>query len=325
MSLQIPPKITEGQVVKFWQFVQNPDGTLSPGGPGSGGSTNVNITGLNGPAPAFTNAFPVELSDGTNPVGTPGNPLSVNVITGGSNASIGLTGAAAPTSATEIGWVDGSGKLQNVSVANPLPVSVTAIVADNVNQGNKGTIPQSWYTQLTDGSAAIGVLANPLRVDPTGTTTQPVSLPVGQAVELLDAGGTNKASISAAGAVKVDGSAVTQPVSGTVTATVAAVGTNAATAPTSSIEIGTVDVNGKLQGASAANPVPVTIAGASASGGNVLTQDNTPGTGFIFQEILMELRAIRKTLMVVYEESGQGNLALDLVDDVNRPSSVDYN
>lgn len=37
-------------------------------------------------------------------------------------------------------------------------------------------------------------------------------------VELVDSGGTNKASISAGGAVKVDGSAVTQPVSGTVTA-----------------------------------------------------------------------------------------------------------
>ena len=287
MSLQIPPKVTEGQVVKFWQFTQNGDGSLSPGAPGTGTSQNVNITGLNSIAPAFTNPFPVELSDGTNPLGTPSNPLSVNVITGGgTNASVGLTGATAPTSATEVGWVDGTGKLQSISAANPLPVSVTAIVADQVNQGSKGTIVQSWYTQLTDGTAATGVLANPLRVDPTGTTTQPVS--------------------------------------GTVTATVAAVGANAATAPTSSIEIGTVDANGNLQGASAAHPVPVTIAGASGSGGNVLIQDNTPGTQFIFQEILMELRAMRKLLMLVYEESGQGSLAQDLVDCVNRPSNTDY-
>ncbi len=288
MSIQIPPKVTEGQVVKFWQFTQNADGTLSPGGTSGGGTSNVNITGINGPAPAFTNSLPVELSDGTNPVGTPGNPLSVNIITGGgSNASVGATGSLAPTSATEVGWINVSGNLVGISAANPLPVSVTAIVADNVNQGNKGTIPQSWYVQLTDGSAAIGVLANPLRVDPTGTTTQPVS--------------------------------------GTVTATVASVGATGATAPTSADLIGTVDANGNLQGASAAHPVPVTIAGASGSGGNVLTQDNTPGTMFIFQEILMELRVMRKILMLVYEESGQGNLALDLLDDVNRPTSVDYN
>ncbi len=37
-------------------------------------------------------------------------------------------------------------------------------------------------------------------------------------VELVDSGGTNKAAISAGGAVKVDGSAATQPISGTVTA-----------------------------------------------------------------------------------------------------------
>jgi lipoprotein-anchoring transpeptidase ErfK/SrfK len=45
-----------------------------------------------------------------------------------------------------------------------------------------------------------------------------VSLVAGSGVELVDSGGTNKASISAGGALKVDGSAVTQPVSGTVTA-----------------------------------------------------------------------------------------------------------
>jgi hypothetical protein len=47
----------------------------------------------------------------------------------------------------------------------------------------------------------------------------------GSTTQLLDSGGTNKASISAGGALKVDGSAVTQPVSmtsTTITGTVAA-------------------------------------------------------------------------------------------------------
>lgn len=39
-----------------------------------------------------------------------------------------------------------------------------------------------------------------------------------QKTKIVDSGGTNVATVSAAGAVKVDGSAVTQPVSGTVTA-----------------------------------------------------------------------------------------------------------
>src|SRR5207302_11497610 len=76
---------------------------------------------------------------------------------------------------------------------------------------------------------------NPVRVDPTGTTTQPVSGTVTanagtnlntsalaldatltggtQKTKLVDSAGTNLATISAAGAVKVDGSAVTQPMS----------------------------------------------------------------------------------------------------------------
>jgi hypothetical protein len=92
----------------------------------------------------------------------------------------------------------------------------------------------------------LGVLSNPVRVDPVGTTTQPVSISGGitanigttnglaldatltggtQKTKLVDSAGTNLATISAAGALKVDGSAVTQPVSGTLTVT-QATGTN---------------------------------------------------------------------------------------------------
>jgi len=39
----------------------------------------------------------------------------------------------------------------------------------------------------------------------------------------------------------------------------------------------------------------------------------------------MELRAMRKIMMLVYEESGQGNPSPDLLDDVNIPTNVDYN
>jgi hypothetical protein len=45
---------------------------------GGGGGSNVNITGINGTAPALTNALPVELSDGTNALGTSGNPVRVD-------------------------------------------------------------------------------------------------------------------------------------------------------------------------------------------------------------------------------------------------------
>jgi hypothetical protein len=220
---------------------------------------------------------------------------------GGSNASVGPTGSSAPVSATEIGIIDGTGKLQGVSAANPLPItgsisatnpSVAAIGAavpadatmiggsDGVdlraiatdssgqvkvlvqnspavsvsnfpatqpvsgavtaNQGIANTLANAWPHEITDGthgpaavkaastaavaadSALVVAISPNNSVAVTGTffqATQPVSgtvgLTAGQAVELLDSGGANKASISAGGALKVDGSAVTQPVSAT--------------------------------------------------------------------------------------------------------------
>src|SRR5579864_485960 len=62
------------------------------------------------------------------------------------------------------------------------------------NQGTPNTIGNSWPVEVTDGSNVLGVSAHPLRVDPTGTTTQPVS-----------------------GSVSVSNFPGTQPVSGTVT------------------------------------------------------------------------------------------------------------
>jgi hypothetical protein len=59
-----------------------------------------------------------------------------------------------------------------------LVVSVSAIVADKVNQGTQGTVPESWFVELTDGTNVVGTDANPIRVDPTGTTVQPVDTPV---------------------------------------------------------------------------------------------------------------------------------------------------
>lgn len=38
-----------------------------------------------------------------------------------------------------------------------------------------GSVAQAWYVRLTDGVNTLGTLANPVRVDTTATTTQPVS------------------------------------------------------------------------------------------------------------------------------------------------------
>jgi hypothetical protein len=99
------PTPEDGQALALQQDAQ---GRLLVSSTGGGGGGNVIITGINSVPPALTNPLPVELSDGTNAFGTAGNPLSVNVITGGgSNASVGSNGAGAPTSSTQVGGSDG--------------------------------------------------------------------------------------------------------------------------------------------------------------------------------------------------------------------------
>ena len=65
--------LVDGQATAF-QFDAN--GNLKTTG-GGGGGGNVNITGINGVAPALSNPLAVELSDGTNAFGTSSNPLYV--------------------------------------------------------------------------------------------------------------------------------------------------------------------------------------------------------------------------------------------------------
>lgn len=73
---------------------------------GGGAPTNVNIADVKGAPPALSNPLPVELSDGTNALGVPANPLSVTVVTGATpvNENIAQWGGtavlAAQTSAT---------------------------------------------------------------------------------------------------------------------------------------------------------------------------------------------------------------------------------
>src|SRR3972149_11143483 len=56
------------------------------------------------------------------------------------------------------------------------------------DQGVPNPLVNAWPVKITDGVIVLGTAANPVRVDPTGTTTQPVSavslpLPTGAATE----------------------------------------------------------------------------------------------------------------------------------------------
>lgn len=159
----------------------------------SGGGSGNPAAGPTG-SPVPGDADYIGINVGGNLVGVSAtNPLPVSGSF--SNPSVSTTGTAVPASATFIGGTDGTNlRALSVDGTGKLNVNVSAIVADTVNQGSPAVIANSWPVEVTDGTNVLGVTAHPLRIDPTGTTTQPVS-----------------------GTVAVSNFPATQPVSGTVT------------------------------------------------------------------------------------------------------------
>jgi hypothetical protein len=127
--------------------------------------------------PAF-----VELSDGSAAVGTDGNPLRTSPSSTAANQNVTVTSITAGD--TNIGNVDvatiaaGDTNIGNVDVA-----TLPALVAGTANIGDVdvATLPvgeavaDPAFVELSDGANPVGTAGNPIRSDPTGTTTQPVS------------------------------------------------------------------------------------------------------------------------------------------------------
>ena len=95
----------------------------------------------------------------------------------GGNAAAGPTGSAVPADADYIGFNSG-GNLVGVSSVNPLPIS-GSISATNPSVSATGSAVPADATAIgvEDGSGNLQIAssANPVRIDPTGTTIQPVS------------------------------------------------------------------------------------------------------------------------------------------------------
>jgi hypothetical protein len=168
------------------------------------------------------------------------------------------TGAATDASITSrlgtLGQKTGAGSTPVVIASDQpaLPVSVATLPAVSgtvtANVGTTGGIALdatltggTQKAQISDGTNTLGVSAHPVRTDPTGTTTQPVSGTVtanvgttnGLALDATLTGGTQKAQIydgtnvigTAAHPVKTDPTGTTtQPISGTVTSNVGTTG-----------------------------------------------------------------------------------------------------
>lgn len=108
-----------------------------------------------------------------------------------SNASVGLTGAAAPASATEVGFVDGSGNLQPFS-------GTSSVSGPNVTVSNfPGTQPVSGTVTANQGTA--GASPWPVSAAQSGTwnitnISGTVSLPTGASTSSLQTTGNTSLS-----------------------------------------------------------------------------------------------------------------------------------
>lgn len=204
-------------------------------------SVSGTVTANQGSAAALAGAWPVEVTDGTNVLGTSSHPLRMDptgtttqpvsgtvtvnagsgtfTVGGTVTANIGTTNGLAldtsvnglllsqgsatsgqkgtltlgavttaapsyttaqtsPLSLTTSGAlrIDGSAVTQPVSGTVTVNAgSGTFTVSGTVNQGTAAALSGSWPVEVTDGTNVLGTSAHPVRTDPTGTTTQPVS------------------------------------------------------------------------------------------------------------------------------------------------------
>jgi hypothetical protein len=139
--------------------------------------------------------------DGTTVLGSPttGDPLN-------SISTQELT-ATIQSSAILVSWVvtgtTPSFTGVNVAVAQKssvVNVTLTGLSIITADQGAPASLSDGWPVKVTDGSNVLGTGANPVRVDPTGTTTQPVSDGGGS----LTVDGTITANVGTTGGLALD-------------------------------------------------------------------------------------------------------------------------
>lgn len=104
----------------------------------------------------MTNSIPVVIASDQSPV-----PISGSITA--TNPSVGPTNSAVPTDATQIGGTDGT-NLQTLRVFDV-----------DTGVGTQFVAGVSLRKAASGGSVEAGTSSDPLRIDPTGTTTQPVS------------------------------------------------------------------------------------------------------------------------------------------------------
>lgn len=123
----VPPTPLDGQSVALQTDSAGNLKVVTSSSPGS--SQDVNIAKIVGAAPALSNALPVELSDGSNAVGTSSNPLRVSASEETSTVYNGLT-ALTPLFATIVASSSGVTNIIALVSAKRIRVLALQLVAN---------------------------------------------------------------------------------------------------------------------------------------------------------------------------------------------------
>lgn len=141
----------------------------------SNGSTSItalpvsgNVTSAQGTPAANSNAWPTKISDGTNTVGITAGALNVNI-------SSGAGGGAAQVDASTYS----AGSTDFTPVGGVFNDSITAPASGTAASARITSFRGVHVNLRTNAGVEIGTSASPVRTDPTGSTTQPVSIASG--------------------------------------------------------------------------------------------------------------------------------------------------
>jgi hypothetical protein len=174
------------------------------------------VTANQGTPAATANRWPVQLTDGTD----------LSLVSGSGSLQVTCDNCGGSTFADNSAFTFGTTPVVNIGAV--VDDTATNTVAENSAGNPRMNTNRILYSMNTDATGTqVGTVGSPFRVDPTGTTTQPISaaslpLPAGASTSALQdgiikdgAGDTTQANVTT-GRLHVDGSGVTQPVSGSV-------------------------------------------------------------------------------------------------------------
>lgn len=152
-----------------------------------------------------------------------GTPIPISGSISATNPSVGVTGSTIPGDATFIGGTDGT-NLRGVAAINTTPAGTEyALVTRNIPSGTQAVSGTVTSNIGTTNGLALDSSVNGILLAQNSTTSGQLGPLVQGAVTTSSpsytTAKTSPLSLTTAGALRIDGSAVTQPVSGTVAAT----------------------------------------------------------------------------------------------------------